>query len=292
MIPGRVNKFQVVPTETGDFKGKCAELCGAYHSQMLFNVKVVDQADLRRSTSPSSRPQGNTGQLDNSLSRQQGHGRGPSTSFRVQGATDMSSGHRVDRGRTAAPPRPRRRAGSPRAQTVVKWVTTTDHKVIGNLYFITSFIFFMFGGMLALLIRAELFQPGPAGRGQPRAVQPAVHDARHDHAAAVRDAAVRRLRQRAHADADRRARRRLPAAEHVRLLAVPVRRPHRLAPASSPRRVRRRSAGSPTRRCPTPPTAPASAATCGSSASRSVVSAPSSVPSTSSPRSSACARPA
>src|SRR5689334_6110147 len=47
-----------------------------------------------------------------------------------------------------------------KGQTVVKWVTTTDHKVIGNLYFITSFIFFMFGGILALLIRAELFEPG------------------------------------------------------------------------------------------------------------------------------------
>ncbi|GAA4716021.1 cytochrome c oxidase subunit I [Pedococcus ginsenosidimutans] len=47
-----------------------------------------------------------------------------------------------------------------KGQTVVKWITTTDHKVIGNLYFITSFIFFMFGGVLALLIRAELFQPG------------------------------------------------------------------------------------------------------------------------------------
>src|SRR5690242_8017391 len=47
-----------------------------------------------------------------------------------------------------------------KGQTVVKWMTTTDHKVIGNLYFITSFIFFMFGGVLALLIRAELFQPG------------------------------------------------------------------------------------------------------------------------------------
>src|SRR6478609_8024765 len=47
-----------------------------------------------------------------------------------------------------------------KGQTVVKWVTTTDHKVIGNLYFITSFIFFMFGGVLALLIRAELFKPG------------------------------------------------------------------------------------------------------------------------------------
>ena len=45
-------------------------------------------------------------------------------------------------------------------RTVVKWVTTTDHKVIGNLYFITSFAYFMIGGLLALLIRAELFSPG------------------------------------------------------------------------------------------------------------------------------------
>ena len=45
-------------------------------------------------------------------------------------------------------------------RTVVKWVTTTDHKVIGNLYFITSFAYFMVGGLLALLIRAELFSPG------------------------------------------------------------------------------------------------------------------------------------
>jgi cytochrome c oxidase subunit 2 len=45
MIPGKTNKFQVVPTETGTFQGKCAELCGAYHSQMLFMVKVVPQAE-------------------------------------------------------------------------------------------------------------------------------------------------------------------------------------------------------------------------------------------------------
>ena len=45
-------------------------------------------------------------------------------------------------------------------RTVVKWMTTTDHKVIGNLYFITSFIFFLIGGLMALVIRAELWQPG------------------------------------------------------------------------------------------------------------------------------------
>ena len=43
---------------------------------------------------------------------------------------------------------------------VVKWMTTTDHKTIGFMYLITSFAFFCFGGLLALAIRAELFQPG------------------------------------------------------------------------------------------------------------------------------------
>jgi cytochrome c oxidase subunit 1 len=63
--------------------------------------------------------------------------------------------------KTSATPtfHPATRRRSP-GQTMVKWATTTDHKVIGDLYFITSFLFFMLGGLLALLIRAELFQPG------------------------------------------------------------------------------------------------------------------------------------
>ncbi len=44
-IPGRVNTFQVTPTAEGTFAGKCAELCGTYHSAMLFNVKIVDRAE-------------------------------------------------------------------------------------------------------------------------------------------------------------------------------------------------------------------------------------------------------
>jgi cytochrome c oxidase subunit II len=45
MIPGKINKFQVVTTQVGEFDGKCAELCGSYHAAMLFNVKVVSQAE-------------------------------------------------------------------------------------------------------------------------------------------------------------------------------------------------------------------------------------------------------
>nr|WP_241995852.1 cytochrome c oxidase subunit I [Kribbella sp. VKM Ac-2568] len=43
---------------------------------------------------------------------------------------------------------------------MVKWLTTTDHKLIGHLYLITSFVFFLIGGVMALLIRAELAKPG------------------------------------------------------------------------------------------------------------------------------------
>ena len=45
-------------------------------------------------------------------------------------------------------------------QTVVKWVTSTDHKIIGQLYLITSFVFFLIAGLLALGMRGELAQPG------------------------------------------------------------------------------------------------------------------------------------
>ncbi|MET7622522.1 cytochrome c oxidase subunit I [Streptomyces sp. NPDC005408] len=40
------------------------------------------------------------------------------------------------------------------------WLTTTDHKVIGNLYMVTAFGFFLFAGVLAMLMRAELARPG------------------------------------------------------------------------------------------------------------------------------------
>jgi cytochrome c oxidase subunit 2 len=45
VIPGRVNHYEITPTTTGDFKGKCYELCGVYHSRMLFNVHVVSRED-------------------------------------------------------------------------------------------------------------------------------------------------------------------------------------------------------------------------------------------------------
>jgi cytochrome c oxidase subunit 1 len=59
--------------------------------------------------------------------------------------------------RPAPPPREPRRG---HASGLVGWVTTTDHKKIGILYCVTAFAFFLLGGVLALLIRYELAEPG------------------------------------------------------------------------------------------------------------------------------------
>ncbi len=48
VVPGRVNHYEVTPTVEGDYKGKCYELCGVYHSRMLFKVHVVSQADYEQ----------------------------------------------------------------------------------------------------------------------------------------------------------------------------------------------------------------------------------------------------
>ena len=45
VIPGRVNHYEVTPDTEGSFVGKCFELCGSYHSRMLFNVEVVSPDD-------------------------------------------------------------------------------------------------------------------------------------------------------------------------------------------------------------------------------------------------------
>ena len=43
---------------------------------------------------------------------------------------------------------------------LMRWVKTTNHKDIGTLYLWFSFIMLLIGGAMAMVIRAELFQPG------------------------------------------------------------------------------------------------------------------------------------
>ncbi len=70
VFPGRTNKIYFTPQKIGTYEGKCAELCGEYHSMMLFRVKVVSQADYDTHVAELA-AKGQTGSLGTDLNRNQ-----------------------------------------------------------------------------------------------------------------------------------------------------------------------------------------------------------------------------
>lgn len=68
MYIGKDNYWSFTPTREGTYAGKCAELCGEYHSMMLFNVKVVEQ-DEYDAYLETLRAEGNTGDITDSYDR-------------------------------------------------------------------------------------------------------------------------------------------------------------------------------------------------------------------------------
>jgi cytochrome c oxidase subunit II len=48
VIPDHPNHFEVTPTTAYTGIGRCTELCGLYHSRMLFQVKIVPAAQFRK----------------------------------------------------------------------------------------------------------------------------------------------------------------------------------------------------------------------------------------------------
>ncbi|MFB6196917.1 MAG: cbb3-type cytochrome c oxidase subunit I, partial [Halobacteriaceae archaeon] len=55
--------------------------------------------------------------------------------------------------------------GLPPASSIKRWFVTTNHKDVGILYIITSLFFLVFGGVLALLMRIQLWAPRAVGEG-------------------------------------------------------------------------------------------------------------------------------
>ncbi|WP_247040461.1 aa3-type cytochrome oxidase subunit II [Arthrobacter rhizosphaerae] len=68
MIPGKTNYIRFTPTKEGTYDGKCAELCGEYHSEMLFRVKVVSESEFQAHMD-KLRQDGNTGLLGEEYDR-------------------------------------------------------------------------------------------------------------------------------------------------------------------------------------------------------------------------------
>ncbi|WP_255513598.1 cytochrome c oxidase subunit II [Homoserinibacter sp. GY 40078] len=57
MLPGKTNHMYFIPLKEGEYRGKCAELCGEYHADMLFEVRVVspEEYDSYLATLPEGR---------------------------------------------------------------------------------------------------------------------------------------------------------------------------------------------------------------------------------------------
>ncbi|BDI22425.1 cytochrome c oxidase subunit II [Herbiconiux sp. L3-i23] len=87
MIPGKTNYMTVTTTREGTYAGKCAELCGDYHSQMLFTVKVVSQTEYDAYTA-SLREQGFEGRLGDEYNRNLNE---PGNSVPSEGSDDITS---------------------------------------------------------------------------------------------------------------------------------------------------------------------------------------------------------
>ncbi|MCE4024464.1 MULTISPECIES: cytochrome c oxidase subunit II [unclassified Microbacterium] len=68
MYIGKDNSWSFTPTREGTYQGKCAELCGEYHSMMLFNVKVVSDAEYQ-SYLTKLKDEGNTGDITDAYDR-------------------------------------------------------------------------------------------------------------------------------------------------------------------------------------------------------------------------------
>ena len=71
VIPGKTNVFELTPNKLGTFSGKCTELCGTYHSGMLFKVKVVERPEFEAYVE-TLKARGNTGLLDSDRTNNDG----------------------------------------------------------------------------------------------------------------------------------------------------------------------------------------------------------------------------
>lgn len=68
MYIGKDNSWSFIPTREGVYAGKCAELCGEYHSMMLFNVKVVSEDEYELYLQ-ALEAKGNTGDITDAYDR-------------------------------------------------------------------------------------------------------------------------------------------------------------------------------------------------------------------------------
>ena len=150
-VPGHTNETWFKIAKPGIYKGQCAELCGDNHADMRARVRAVTPEEYQAYI--EQRKQGideaQTGLAEQRRAREEPATRRPRVA--VSGAPVGANG-----------------AGSPevvmhglreRPRGWLEWLTTTDHKKIGIMYLFLTFIFFIVGGVEALIMRLQLAAP-------------------------------------------------------------------------------------------------------------------------------------
>src|SRR5206468_349111 len=126
LIQGRTNRIAFRADSTGEYSGQCAEFCGVSHANMRLRVFVQSDSVFQRWLD-QQRACDEAGGADDAA---ESVAAGPGCLDRISPEPEMKT-----------------------------WLTTTDHKRIGLLYFWTAFGFFLIGGLEALIIRAQLARP-------------------------------------------------------------------------------------------------------------------------------------
>ena len=73
VVPGKENIFDFTVDEPGTYRGQCAELCGAFHGSMIFEVHALPKADFDAWLSDADRE----GERDADAGRRPARPRGP-----------------------------------------------------------------------------------------------------------------------------------------------------------------------------------------------------------------------
>ena len=155
-IPGYVNEIwvQVDADKVGTYRGQCAELCGQDHGFMPIVVEVKSPADYDTWLRAKQAEQKLAGESSpTAVIATAVDARRYAISFQTR-STDMAHEHTADDhahhdDHDHGPAHGWRR-----------WVYATNHKDIGTMYLIFACVMFFVGGFMAMIIRAELFQPG------------------------------------------------------------------------------------------------------------------------------------
>ena len=149
-VPGYTNETWFKISEARRLRGQCAELCGEGHADMRAQVRAVTpdeyEAWTQRQRDATSRPRRKAS---------------PPSASSARDRKERGNSGRPNRSPSARIARPEvvLHGLRPRQTGWLSWLTTTDHKRIGIMYLFATFLFFILGGVEALIMRLQLAQP-------------------------------------------------------------------------------------------------------------------------------------